>query len=101
MGAGPVSGLADLGPLLTLQERDQALTEALAAVRAIKYLAALVPHLTPEERDRALTGALAAVRAIKYEEDRSEALTALHLTPRKRAIGDKGAWSRVVGRSPT
>jgi len=46
-------------------------------------LAALAAHLTPPERDQALSQALEAARAIGSEESRARALAALaaHLTP--------------------
>ena len=81
-------------PRLSEHERDQALSQALEAARAIgdegsraEVLAALAPHLTPP----LLGQALEAARAIGEEGLRARALAALapHLTPpeRDQALG--------------
>ena len=105
--------MAALAPHLTPPERDQALSQALEAARAIgdegsraEALAALAPHLTPP----LLGPALEAARAIGAVGSRAEALAALapHLTPPERdqalsqaleaarAIGDEESRARAL-----
>ena len=104
---GTLQATAALAPPLTPQERDRALTEALAAARGIgdegdrsAALAVLAPHLGPTERNRALREALEAARAIEDEESRSAALAALapHLTPqeRDRVLAEALAAARAI-----
>ena len=103
-----------LFPRLSEHERDQALSQALEAARAIGdewwrawALAALAPHLTPP----LLGPALEAARAIGAVGSRARALAALapHLTPPERdqalsqaleaarAIGDEESRARGAG----
>ena len=71
-GFARVAALAALALQLTGEARESALSEGLAAARAIGYewvrakaLAALAPQLTGEARGSALSEGLAAARAIE------------------------------------
>lgn len=72
------------GGFVTPSNREAALLEALAAVRAVSdetyralSLAALAPHLPDTEREQALHDALTAALAIHSETTRAQALAAL------------------------
>jgi len=97
--------LAALAAKLPPTQREQALSDAFVAAKAIrdqerrvKALAALAPHLSPTQSGRALSDALATAKAIRDEESRARALAALapHLPgpQREHAASDALAAAR-------